>query len=665
MPTENKTAQGANRRRLSPRLRLALKLAAVAAVLIVGGRWLIGGQTENSLGGTTFNVARGPLEIAVLEGGTIEAKESQELKCEVQGETKILSIVEEGSFVTQEDVDKGLVLVELDSKQLMDRQTEQELQYQNAKASFAEAKEQFDIQKNQNESDIKAAELAVKFANMDLDMYLGAKVTREVIDLLGLHMPKPEDMPTFEEATAALDASLPKPVGEEERLGRRGPRPRGERDGGGENREGGTDSTAAPAGGDTASVSALPTHPSEKGAAEAVSVASAPSADAPVEDAPVKSALAASVDYAKYADPELLGDGKARQDLRKFENTLVLANEEVSLASTKLEGTRRLFEKEFVTKNDLDTEELGLQGKTINRESAETSKELFIKYEFPKEAEKLVAEYEEALRKLERAHKLAVSKLAQAEARLNSAEAQFTLQTRKRREFEEQIEKCQIRAEKPGLVVYGGGEDRYYRQERIEEGSQIRERQVIITIPDTSVMVVKAKVHESYVKKIQKGQKVRIKVDAYPEEQLTGSVDRIAVLPDSQNRWMNPDLKVYDTRVVIDGTSDWIKPGMSAEVEIIVAQLSEVLYIPLQAVNNENGEQVCYVAGLTGNARRVIKTGEFNDSFIEVKSGLEPGDRVLLRAPVEPETGSTDQTPQKTEEEAAPAAEAAVEKKTG
>jgi multidrug efflux pump subunit AcrA (membrane-fusion protein) len=128
---------------------------------------------------------------------------------------------------------------------------------------------------------------------------------------------------------------------------------------------------------------------------------------------------------------------------------------------------------------------------------------------------------------------------------------------------------------------------------------------------------------------------------------------------------MNPDLKVYDTRVVIDGTSDWIKPGMSAEVEIIVAQLSEVLYIPLQAVNNENGEQVCYVAGLTGNARRVIKTGEFNDSFIEVKSGLEPGDRVLLRAPVEPETGSTDQTPQKTEEEAAPAAEAAVEKKTG
>jgi multidrug resistance efflux pump len=643
-------------------------LAGVAAVLIVGARWLIGGQTENSLGGTTFNVARGPLEIAVLEGGTIEAKESQELKCEVQGETKILSIVEEGSFVTQEDVDKGLVLVELDSKQLMDRQTEQELQYQNGKASFAEAKEQFDIQKNQNESDIKAAELAVKFANMDLDMYLGAKVTQEIIDLLGLHMPEPEAIPTLEEATADLEASLPKdllePASGDEGPRRRGPRPRNGENGGDENRAAGKESGPPPAVGDTKSASLAPGPPSTP-----VPVAETASGEVPVEEEPVKSALAASVDYAKYADPELLGDGKARQDLRKYENTLVLAEEEVSLSSTKLEGTRRLFEKEFVTKNDLDTEELGLQGKTINRESAETSKELFIKYEFPKAAEKLVAEYEEALRKLERAHKLAVSKLAQAEARLNSAEAQFTLQTRRRREYQEQIEKCQIRADKPGLVVYGGGEDRYYRQERIEEGSQIRERQVIITIPDTSVMVVQAKIHESYVKKIQKGQKVRIRVDAYPEEPLTGAVDRIAVLPDAQNRWMNPDLKVYDTRVVIDGTSDWIKPGMSAEVEIIVAQLPDVLYIPLQAVNNENGEQVCYVAGLTGNDRRVVKTGEFNDSFIEIKSGLEEGDRVLLRAPVEPEAASSDQAPAKSEEDAAPgevsAAEAAAEKKTG
>ena len=49
-----------------------------------------------------------------------------------------------------------------------------------------------------------------------------------------------------------------------------------------------------------------------------------------------------------------------------------------------------------------------------------------------------------------------------------------------------------------------------------------------------------------------------MRVDAYPKEQLTGSVERIAVLPDAQNRWLNPDLKVYSTKINIDGEYDWL-----------------------------------------------------------------------------------------------------------
>ena len=58
-------------------------------------------------------------------------------------------------------------------------------------------------------------------------------------------------------------------------------------------------------------------------------------------------------------------------------------------------------------------------------------------------------------------------------------------------------------------------------------------------------MALNVKVHESYIKKVSRGLKARIQVDAFPEEKLTGEVIKVGVLPDSQNRYMSPDLKVY------------------------------------------------------------------------------------------------------------------------
>jgi multidrug efflux pump subunit AcrA (membrane-fusion protein) len=291
-----------------------------------------------------------------------------------------------------------------------------------------------------------------------------------------------------------------------------------------------------------------------------------------------------------------------------------------------------LFEKGFVTQTYLETDELTLKRKQVTLEQTNNTKSLYIQYEFPKQAEKLVSAYIQALWKYIRIQKVAKSRLAQAEAKLNSAKAQFALELRKKKELEEQIAKCTIRATKPGLVVYGGGEDRFM-QDRIQEGAIVRERQVIITIPDTSVMRVRTKIHESNIKRVAPGQRAKIKVDAFPEKELFGTVEKVSVLPNAQNRWLNPDLKVYDTFVVIEGTHPWLKPGMTAQVEIIVAELDNVLYIPLQCVVNIDGRQACYVQKGDKIELRFITVGDYNDSFIEVKDGLKEGEMVLLRSP--------------------------------
>ncbi len=124
----------------------------------------------------TFAARRGPLEINVLEGGSLQALESQEVKCEVrvgyQG-TKILQIVDEGYLVTEDDVKNGKVLVKLDSSDLEKQIAQQEIQYQQAVASLIDAQQNYEIQLNQNQSDIKAAEQKARFARMDFDKYPG------------------------------------------------------------------------------------------------------------------------------------------------------------------------------------------------------------------------------------------------------------------------------------------------------------------------------------------------------------------------------------------------------------------------------------------------------------------------------------------------------------
>jgi len=112
----------------------------------------------------------------------------------------------------------------------------------------------------------------------------------------------------------------------------------------------------------------------------------------------------------------------------------------------------------------------------------------------------------------------------------------------------------------------------------------------------------------------------------------------VDILPDAEDRWMNPDVKVYETKIHVQGSHDWVKPGMSAQVEILVKELPDVTYIPIQAIVPADGEKVCYVVRTFGEPeRRPVEIGDFNNEFIEVKSNLAEGEQVLLRAPVVPE----------------------------
>jgi hypothetical protein len=199
----------------------------------------------------------------------------------------------------------------------------------------------------------------------------------------------------------------------------------------------------------------------------------------------------AAPDFSRYAKIEVLGDGEAKQKLRKFEDDLQVAQKELGQSTATLEGTRRLFEKGFVTRTDLQRDEIAYENSRLKVQTAQTARDLFLKYEFQKAAEEALSKYAEAVRELDKTRRLAISKLAQARAKLKSAQGQHEVQLRQKNDLNEQLGKCTIRAQKSGLVVYGGNRDDmvyYGGEERIREGATVRERQAIITIPDTTRM---------------------------------------------------------------------------------------------------------------------------------------------------------------------------------
>ena len=106
-------------------------------------------------------------KISITETGTIQPKEKIIVKNEVEGSTTIAYLVDEGTKVK-----KGDLMMELDSSTLSDKKVDQEISVQNAEASRIDASENYEVAKNQAQSDIESAKLTYDFAQQDLKKYI-------------------------------------------------------------------------------------------------------------------------------------------------------------------------------------------------------------------------------------------------------------------------------------------------------------------------------------------------------------------------------------------------------------------------------------------------------------------------------------------------------------
>jgi len=604
---QNQNASENQRQRIGRRIKQRwMVLLLIVVVVLVSG--LVAATIKRNISpgtssGGTFTVRRDNLTIVVSEGGSIRAKQSIDYKCKVKSGYRestvlsILSIVPAGTYVAQEDVDNGMVLVQLDSSILEERLIQEEMELSGDTASLTSSIEALIIQKIQNESDVAKGQLAVRFALLDLQKYLGEDIANRLI----------------EDVNEVLNIKR----------------------------------------NDASKVSDMPIK-GENGVVNLMSSDLGRTNDKPIND--VNETFRLTEIIAPFLEevgnePNLLDGSAAGEELKKLEDNIVLAKGNLKTAEDTLAGTEQLHDANYVSDLELDRDRLTVQNRKFARESAEVALALFKEYDFPKNAEKYLSDYVEAGRALERIDAQCRSKLAQAESQLSKDQQQYETQDTYVKDLTEQLGYCTIKAQAPGLVIYGtGGSDDFYRSMRsrgggsssgiIAEGETVTEGQTIISMPDTAAMVAEIGVHETEVDKVQAGQPATIVMDAFPDSVLEGEVLEVAPLPDQQRGWMNPDLKVYKTLVGIDGTHSFLRSRMSCKVQILVEQLEDAIIVPIQVVSNRAGRKVCYVMTSKGHQERVVRTGLFNDTFVEIIEGLEAGEEVMLNPPLFSELGS-------------------------
>lgn len=338
----------------------------------------------------------------------------------------------------------------------------------------------------------------------------------------------------------------------------------------------------------------------------------------------------AELDLTKFRE----GD-KAAKEAGASEK-IKLAEEEGTRANDKLDWSQKLYEKGFLTTTELEADKLSRSRAQIQLEQARRERDLLVRFQLPRDESELVAKLEEARRELDRVKLQAAARLVDFDADMRTREAQFNLEKEKHLKLETQIAKAKILAPRAGMIVYAqqdsGG--RMGGSQPIQEGTSVRERQDIITIPSATGMVAQVSLHESVLKQVSVGQGCFIKVDAIGSREFTGRVSFVAVLPDQNSWWANPNSRLYRTEVqILDGHPD-MRPGMSCSIEILVEDIADATYVPVQAVFRSGGENIAFVTKAGGKFdERKVTVGRYNASWVEVLEGLAVGDSVLLSAP--------------------------------
>jgi RND family efflux transporter MFP subunit len=156
---------------------------------------------------------------------------------------------------------------------------------------------------------------------------------------------------------------------------------------------------------------------------------------------------------------------------------------------------------------------------------------------------------------------------------------------------------------------------------------------VLMTFADLSELLINSHVNQVDAPRLRKGQEVEVNMSDSAEDPVKARIEFIAPLALVKN-----NIKGFEVQAVIAENDGRLKPGMSVSMNVPVGRAEQAVSIPVSAVFKDSRQNVVYVRKGNSTEKRKVTLGVTNLSFVEVKSGLEPGEEILL---VEPQAEPT------------------------
>ncbi|MEQ1860481.1 MAG: HlyD family efflux transporter periplasmic adaptor subunit [Chthoniobacteraceae bacterium] len=320
----------------------------------------------------------------------------------------------------------------------------------------------------------------------------------------------------------------------------------------------------------------------------------------------------ADYDGAKLAMDEYL-NGPFRQDEQMLESEEFVQQEDVRRAEEYFRYSQRLAARGYTTEVQLEADRFGVEKARKSLAVVRTKLEVLRNFTKVKTTTQLRASVETS------------------EARLRTRENTYNLDTERLARIKDYIAKCEIKAPCAGQVIYANdGASATNGDPLIAEGKTVRERQVMIRLPDPQQMRVLARVNEARIDNVKKGMFVHVSVDAFPDGQLYGVVQSVGEYPLPAHIPYST-VKEYAAEITIKDPPKALRSGMTAKVAIQVATIDQAVQVPLQAVLNRDSRYFCLVPDEAGHMEvREVELGLANDATVVIKKGLAPDERVLL-----------------------------------
>jgi len=557
--------------------------------------------------GPTFPATRQKLQVTIVERGSLESAENSDIICRVKAGAKGSTISSTIKWVIDDgtQVKAGDRLVELDDSGFLESLKNKKNDVNEAYVKWIDAKTTIIIVESQNDSDIKTAEVNKNLAEVDLRKFVGGPAGTKLLTL-----------ETHETLQKYMAGDFENDVRKE----------------------------------------------------------------------------------LSSADNKLTSE--YLQALNDIEGRIEIARSDRMMWRDRSLWSQLMVEKGYYSKSQAEADKSRSSSADISLRKVQGEFDIYRQFILERTIVDLWGKVKEADRKLKTVIKQAEPKMEKARADESARKAIYDQELDRLHELEKEEKFYRINSPQDGMVVYyvseatrGGSGS---QNSIIAQGEPVREGQKLIRIPNLKKMLVNTKVHEAMVSKVHgehtiatgysdslklsfslgrldlfgilsyhnaftelddlfkdketnvlyPGQEARIRVEAFPGKQYRGRVKSKATLAASAE-FFSSDVKVYQTMVTIDDVVErGLQPGMSAEVTILADETKDpVLVIPIQSVVGNvamGAKRKCYVLDANGYPQeRDIEVGLSNEKLVEVRSGIEEGEKVVLNPrPLLPENSN-------------------------